>query len=284
MTTKTLNTRQVRWAELLAQFNFLIKFRPGKSNAVADAITQLNQDVTTQNKTKTQLRQRALLQRGQYEESPYWLNVNFMETFEITEKLLWLNWEVSSLEDKRNIAWNKSDSWFKIEDGVLIYDQDRLVVPDVDNIRTALVKEAHGQPSTAHPGSKKTLQLLSARYYWKGMKSFINQFISNCHPCRQSHINHDKTPGFLHSFPTPNHTWQHICMDFKEMPEDNEGFNMVVVFIDRLSKKAVNIPCKKTVNAKYLAEIYFVYCFCHLGLPDSVVSDCGPQFISYFWG
>lgn len=67
------------------------------------------------------------------------------------------------------------------------------------------------------------------------------------------------------------------------MPEDNKGFNMVVVFIDRLSKKAITIPCRKTVNAKNLAEMYFIHCFRHLGVPESVVSDRGAQFISYFW-
>ena len=59
---------------------------------------------------------------------------------------------------------------------------------------------------------------------------------------------------------------------------------MIVVFIDRLSKKAITIPCKKAVNAKSLAEIYFIHCFRHLGVPDSIVSDRGAQFISYFWG
>lgn len=97
-------------------------------------------------------------------------------------------------------------------------------------------------------------------------------------------MNHDKTPGWLHSLPVPNHSWQHICADFKDMPEDDEGHNMVAVFIDCLSKKAVTIPCKKTVNAKDLAEMYYVHCFRHLGVPESIVSDCGPQFISEFFG
>ena len=66
------------------------------------------------------------------------------------------------------------------------------------------------------------------------------------------------------------------------MPEDNEGYNAIVVFIDRLSKKAVSLPYRKTTITKDLAELYTVHYYRHVGLPDSVVSDRGAQFISEF--
>jgi len=40
MSTKTLTRRQARWAEFLSQFNFYIKYRPGKENDKADALTR----------------------------------------------------------------------------------------------------------------------------------------------------------------------------------------------------------------------------------------------------
>lgn len=45
MTTKELNRRQVRWAELLSEFNFRIKFRPGRQGAKPDALTRRPQDL-----------------------------------------------------------------------------------------------------------------------------------------------------------------------------------------------------------------------------------------------
>lgn len=283
MSSKALNARQARWAELLAEYDFIIKYRPGKSNTVADTLTRREQDTQSQNKTKAMVRERILLKKDQLENPFGELTVNFMETFEITDKLLTLNREHTSLAAERLLARNNSSSKFTLENGLLLYDDNRLVVPDVDNIRTALVQDAHNQPSTAHPGVKKTFKLLASRYYWKGMGKFIQQFINNCHTCKRAHVSHDKTPGLLHPLPIPTYPWQHICMDFKKMPEDKEGFNMVVVFIDRLSKKAVTIPCKITVNAKNLAEIYLIHCFRHVGIPESIVSDRGAQFISYFW-
>jgi len=40
MTTKKLNARQARWAEFLSRFYFLIRYRPGKQNTLADALSR----------------------------------------------------------------------------------------------------------------------------------------------------------------------------------------------------------------------------------------------------
>ena len=39
-TTKTLNRRQARWAEILSEFNFVITYRPGEKNGKADALSR----------------------------------------------------------------------------------------------------------------------------------------------------------------------------------------------------------------------------------------------------
>jgi len=41
MTTKQLNQRQVRWAEFLSQFNFVITYRPGAKATIPDALSHL---------------------------------------------------------------------------------------------------------------------------------------------------------------------------------------------------------------------------------------------------
>ena len=57
----------------------------------------------------------------------------------------------------------------------------------------------------------------------------------------------------------------------------------VVVFIDRLSKRPISIPCYQTCTAKDLATLYCVHVLRYFGPPDTIVSDRGPQFISAFW-
>jgi hypothetical protein len=49
MTTKKLNARQARWADFLSRFHFLIRYRPGRENILADALTRREQDLDKKN-------------------------------------------------------------------------------------------------------------------------------------------------------------------------------------------------------------------------------------------
>jgi hypothetical protein len=62
---------------------------------------------------------------------------------------------VESLETLRAQA-RAGDPDLKLEDGLLLY-RDKLIVPDTNNLRTDLIREAHEQVSTAHPGRTKTI-------------------------------------------------------------------------------------------------------------------------------
>ena len=61
MTTKQLNSRQARWAELLAEYSFMIMYRPGKDNTKADILSRREQDLDPVGELKAHLYTRALL-------------------------------------------------------------------------------------------------------------------------------------------------------------------------------------------------------------------------------
>ena len=60
------------------------------------------------------------------------------------------------------------------------------------------------------------------------------------------------------------------------------GFNALLVVVDRLSKAAHYIKTTADVNSKQIAQLFFNNIFRLHGIPDSVVSDQGTQFISKF--
>ena len=73
MTTKKLNQRQARWAELLSAFYFEIVYRPGNKNVVADTLTRREQDIGPQEVLKSSVRESTLL-------SPTQLDPRILET------------------------------------------------------------------------------------------------------------------------------------------------------------------------------------------------------------
>ena len=290
MTTKALTARQARWAEVLSQYNLQIAYKPGAQNH-ADALTRREQDTDNLLAMKISLRTQTLLpaerldpqirKEPDLEPLDQTGEIALATDHNLIDSLLTANRTASSLTDLRKKADNPQSN-FDIRNGLLLY-QDRLVVPDHENLRTEIIREAHAQKSTAHPGQGKTRKILTDRYFWPGMATDINRYIRNCHDCRRSTIPRDKTPGLLKPLPIPERPWQHISLDFHEVPRDKAGYDMILVIIDRFSKRSFSLPCHKTITAKETAELFIHYIYRIYGPPDTIVSDRGPQFISAFW-
>ena len=65
-------------------------------------------------------------------------------------------------------------------------------------------------------------------------------------------------------------------MDFHELLKDRNGYDTVLIFVDRFGKRPISILCKKTVDAKEAARLYIYYIYQIYGPPNTIVSDRGP--------
>jgi transposase InsO family protein len=72
-------------------------------------------------------------------------------------------------------------------------------------------------------------------------------------------------------------------MDFVTGLPSSNGFDTIWVVVDRLTKLRHFAPCSTTIDAKGLAELFLSNIFRLHGLPETIVSDRGPQFASHFW-
>jgi hypothetical protein len=146
------------------------------------------------------------------------------------------------------------------------------------------MSECHLPPFIGHRGISATIQTIEKDFYWPRMRKDIAKFIQECDICQRVKYDRGKTQGKMHSLPIPENPWEDIAMDFiTGLPITNTKHDSIWTIVDRFSKQAHFIPCKKTQGAPELARLFIKTIFVHHGMPKSIVSDRDPKFTSNFW-
>ncbi|KAG0153766.1 hypothetical protein PDIDSM_2421 [Penicillium digitatum] len=167
--------------------------------------------------------------------------------------------------------------------GNYLYYRNRLYVPDNDELKAEILRLCHDKPTVGHPGRSKTYELLSREYYWPRVYQYVSDWTKNCHTCRRITPAREVRQGILRQLPVPERAWQDISMDFITHLPLSYGYDAILVVVDRLTKMKHFIHCKGTCNAEEVARLYTRHVWKLHGLPNTVVSDRGPQFVAQFW-
>ena len=131
---------------------------------------------------------------------------------------------------------------------------NRLCVPDVDELRQKILYEAHYTSYSVYPGITKIYHDIKENYWWNGLKRDVAKYVSACLTCQQVKFEHQKPTGLLQEIPLPEWKWEGITMDFVVgLPRTPKGYDSIWVIVDRLTKSAHFIPVKTTYTvAQYV--------------------------------
>lgn len=321
MTTKQLSRRQVRWSEFLSQFQFAIKSIPGKENGKPDSLTRRSQDLPRDaSDDRIRYQQQSLLKPDNIdppapkqpkldpELSELFANLSWEQEVVLCPAILDetqpepIDHKITRLLDK---GYETDEWWLKIRDEMLkpqgiphskavslsecainegrLYFRERLYVPEGE-IRSLLIQLAHDSVESGHPGRNKLYELISRSYWWPKLSSETKQFTRNCHGCLRNKTSRLRYQGTLKPLPIPLQRWRDLSVDFiGPIQPTARGFNAIMVVVDRLSKDRHFTPCRTDMKAHDLAMLFVRDVWKLHGLPDSIVSDRGPLFVSEFW-
>ncbi|KAG7568203.1 Ribonuclease H-like superfamily [Arabidopsis thaliana x Arabidopsis arenosa] len=244
-----VSSRHASWIAYLQQFTFSIRHQSGKTNRVADALSRRHSLITTMNTSVLGFAALADL----YPTDPFFGRI-FVE------------------------ATNGVSDGYTLHEGFLFRGL-RLCIPEC-SLRLQIIRELHTE---GHVGRDRTLQLVTASYFWPSLRRDVERFVERCRVCQQAK-GRASNAGLYLPLPIPTQPWTDISMDFVlGLPRTQRGNDSIFVVVDRFSKMAHFIPCKKTTDAVSVAVLFFREIYRLHGLPSSIVSDRDTRFLSHFW-
>ncbi|XP_073158869.1 uncharacterized protein [Henckelia pumila] len=83
-----------------------------------------------------------------------------------------------SIQKSVGMVKSGHQSEYKVSVDDILYVNNRLVVPNVSDLKQQILKEAHCNRYSIHPGGRKMYNDLKNHYWWKRMKSDVTEYIS----------------------------------------------------------------------------------------------------------
>ena len=270
---RELNLRQRRWMELIKDYDCVIDYHPGKANVVADALS------------------RKLVQTLRALNAHLSLSDDGAIVAELIAKPDLLNRVLKAQKNDEKIATivNQNrvgkETEFTAKDDGFLYYRDRVCVPNDDELKKSILKEAHSGSFSMHPDSTQMYQDLKTSYWWSEMKRDVSEFVTKCMVCQKVKAEHQVPSGLLQPIKIPKWKWDQITIDFVVgLSLTGRKHDSVWVVVDRLTKSAHFLPVRTNYSLDKLAELYIREIVRLHGIPISIISNRDPRFTSRFWG
>ena len=263
-------SRLQRWAIQLSAFNYDIKYRTSKDNTIADALSRLP---LKEDKMKDDMFSLAEVQKLHHiQVSNLPVNANNIKAATKDDKVLSrvVHYTITGWPSETEITpelmpfYRVRDS-LTVEDGCLLRGI-RVIIPE--KYQPTVLAELHQD----HPGIVRMKSLARLHVWWPNLDTDIEQTVRSCQACQTTQSKPAKAQG--NPWIWPLRPWQRIHVDYAG-PFLGEMFLIVV---DAHSKWMEVLKMSSTTAESTINAIRFLFSF-H-GLPQELVSDNGPQFVS----
>jgi len=135
----------------------------------------------------------------------------------------------------------------------------------------------------SHKAACKTRDYVSHWFWWPTLAKDVELFCKSCRICQTTKTSTAKLKGLLHSLPILEAPWQSIAMDFVGPFPECMGHGYLLVVICRLTSLVHLTPTNTSAKATDIAWLFLRDIVWIHGLPETIVSDRDPKFVSKFW-
>ena len=164
-----------------------------------------------------------------------------------------------------------------MEDDLVLKEGKVYVLKD-EELRVEIIQLHHDVLVAEHGGRWKTVELVTINYWWPGVMRDVGKYVEGCDLCQRIKNRTEELTGKLKLSEVPKKPWSHLTVDFITKLPVVAGKDAVLVVCDRLSKMTHFIATTEGTTAEGLARLFWDNIWKLHGLPESIVSDRGPQF------
>ena len=298
----------MRWVSALSQFQFVVKYRPGKVSTDCDFLSRLV-DFSNYNEEINIKSVSAILQGTEVvDESPLYVNsfalfdtqchlsdqcqkanLTNLKSDQLTDITLKPVYEAVCAGKKPTIDKLKQfsrktkqlfrhfDSLFLNKNDVLmkkVQECEQIILPS--SYHKMVYKQIH--ENMGHLGSDKVIELAKRRFYWPGMISDIETYVKKGCKCLKDRKPNKAVLGTIET----TQPFEIISIDFLHLDRCKRGFEYLLVAVDNFTRFAQAYPTKNK-SAKAAADKIFNDLVLHFGFPKRVHHDKGAEFNNKLW-
>ena len=263
-----LPPRLHRYALLLQEYNYSIKYRSGSSCGDVDCLSRYPVDPP-------------------------------VECQDITDKLVLANMSSSSekgnlidlkAKQERDIIWgdiiskllgnNNADRKEMLDKGYFIDEVGILKLKSIGDVddkgKVCLPQELigpilyalHDDVTSGHLGVFKTVSRVRERYFWPGLKDDVEKYVRTCADCQMRKKSNKGKQGLLQPISGVGAPFEMIGIDFLgQFPKSNLGNRYILVSVDYFTKFAIT-KATSTASSDDVAKFFINEIVCKFGAPS----------------